>query len=599
MKSVQYSAALLCCLAGMALAQGGEVITVDTAADDVDFGGAQTVADLPGPDGKVSLREAALASDNTSGVQTIAFAVPQSEWEYQGFFPGRVVFRPFLGFRVFDTAIIDGTTQTDFTGDTNPDGAEVVIWAATYLVDNVGGEIRGLDSSQINLSGGSANIVQGNSESSIDVYDSPYCLIGGTGPGEGNTGGTIKIDRTSHNIVVGNTVQRVRILGWIGGGQTAVGNRVGGPTPEERNYITGYGTWDGEGAPAGTTVQIFDSVGTIIEGNWIGTTPDGMEQGNQASTAGVGFEGENHDAVIRNNRIAGILGHGIGHWGGFVWGSAIAIYGTGGNFTIQSNTIGLNALGEPVLGSVTGISTADYYLGAVQDVAIGGPNPGEGNEIAGHLWNGITVVNPLSGVRIAGNSIHDNGVLGIDLVAADFQYGVTLNDNLDTDSGGNGLQNFPVLSLAESSGSSTHVVGTLDSSPNGTFTVEFFGSSACDGSGYGEGSVFVGTTTVSTNGAGHGSFDVSLPGSVPEGWYATSTATLEPIGNTSEFSACLAIVGGGCPGDFNGDGVVNTLDVLAFLNAWTSGDGSADFNGDGNIDTRDVLAFLNAWSAGC
>ncbi|MFG0241957.1 MAG: hypothetical protein ACF8R9_04135 [Phycisphaerales bacterium JB054] len=26
-----------------------------------------------------------------------------------------------------------------------------------------------------------------------------------------------------------------------------------------------------------------------------------------------------------------------------------------------------------------------------------------------------------------------------------------------------------------------------------------------------------------------------------------------------------------CPGDFNGDGIVNTLDVLAFLNAWTGG----------------------------
>lgn len=54
-----------------------------------------------------------------------------------------------------------------------------------------------------------------------------------------------------------------------------------------------------------------------------------------------------------------------------------------------------------------------------------------------------------------------------------------------------------------------------------------------------------------------------------------------------------------CAADFNGDGVVNTLDVLAFLNAWNSGGSGADFNGDGVIDTRDVLAFLNAWSAGC
>ena len=54
-----------------------------------------------------------------------------------------------------------------------------------------------------------------------------------------------------------------------------------------------------------------------------------------------------------------------------------------------------------------------------------------------------------------------------------------------------------------------------------------------------------------------------------------------------------------CPADFNGDLSVNTLDVLAFLNAWTAGDPSADFNGDGTINTLDVLGFLNAWSSGC
>lgn len=54
-----------------------------------------------------------------------------------------------------------------------------------------------------------------------------------------------------------------------------------------------------------------------------------------------------------------------------------------------------------------------------------------------------------------------------------------------------------------------------------------------------------------------------------------------------------------CPADFNGDGDLNTLDVLAFLNAWNADDPRADFNGDGEINTLDVLAFLNAWNAGC
>ena len=55
----------------------------------------------------------------------------------------------------------------------------------------------------------------------------------------------------------------------------------------------------------------------------------------------------------------------------------------------------------------------------------------------------------------------------------------------------------------------------------------------------------------------------------------------------------------GCAADFNDDGDVNTLDVLAFLNAWNAGEGRADFNDDGQINTLDVLAFLNAWNTGC
>ena len=53
------------------------------------------------------------------------------------------------------------------------------------------------------------------------------------------------------------------------------------------------------------------------------------------------------------------------------------------------------------------------------------------------------------------------------------------------------------------------------------------------------------------------------------------------------------------PGDFNIDGKIDTLDVLAFLNAWNANDPRSDYNGDGNIDTLDVLAFLNAWNTGC
>lgn len=64
-------------------------------------------------------------------------------------------------------------------------------------------------------------------------------------------------------------------------------------------------------------------------------------------------------------------------------------------------------------------------------------------------------------------------------------------------------------------------------------------------------------------------------------------------------SGSIVPVSTSCLGDFNNDGDVNTLDVLAFLNAWSAGDASADFNGDGDVNTLDVLGFLNAWTTGC
>jgi len=54
-----------------------------------------------------------------------------------------------------------------------------------------------------------------------------------------------------------------------------------------------------------------------------------------------------------------------------------------------------------------------------------------------------------------------------------------------------------------------------------------------------------------------------------------------------------------CLADFNADTVVDTRDVIAFLNAWTTKDPEADIDGNGSVDTRDVIAFLNLWTAGC
>src|SRR6185503_2432848 len=96
------------------------------------------------------------------------------------------------------------------------------------------------------------------------------------------------------------------------------------------------------------------------------------------------------------------------------------------------------------------------------------------NHIAGVETTAVVVGSQDNGVTITGNSIHDSGALGIDLFAGNFAGvgGVTPNDAGDVDIGGNGLQNFPVLQSAATSGSAVTVQGTLDSSSTEQFTVE-------------------------------------------------------------------------------------------------------------------------------
>ena len=527
----------------LASAALGQTVIVDTAADTVDVDAqSATIADLPGPDGRVSFSEAMIATNNTPGHQTIGFHIPQSEWILQFLYPGRAVLNPLTGFyyRAYDEVTIDGTTQTAFTGDTNPDGNELAIHGATLYLNADNCTLIGFDSSSVQVTQ-SFGVVRGNTGSmNITVYGGSGSLV------QDNSGGTIKLDRSNDNVVIGNTVSRVRIWG-SGGGQPATNNRLGGPSPADRNFITGYGTWNSGGYPSGTTVELFDTQGTQIENNWIGTTPDGLSQGSLASIIGIGFSGENNGTRIQDNRIAGILGHGQGpHASGQLYGWAILVSGSGSGLEIVGNTIGLDANDEPLLGSVWGIDvgnpvTHTWSGGAVK---IGGSLPGEGNVIAGHLLNGITVGRASTPVRVQGNSTYENGWLGLDLIPSGYGYGVSDNDALDTDTGGNGMQNFPVVSSAVLEGHQLRVSGTLSSSPSSEFTLEFFASPACDETGHGEGQLFLGRAQASTDGAGVAGFELVLEATAPEGWLLTSTATLEPAGETSEFSACVAIQDG-------------------------------------------------------
>jgi len=62
-----------------------------------------------------------------------------------------------------------------------------------------------------------------------------------------------------------------------------------------------------------------------------------------------------------------------------------------------------------------------------------------------------------------------------------------------------------------------------------------------------------------------------------------------------DFDLIVGLIGAH-PADFTGDGTINTIDVLAFLAAFSSGDPSGDLNEDGRVDTRDVLLYLNLFA---
>jgi hypothetical protein len=148
---------------------------------------------------------------------------------------------------------------------------------------------------------------------------------------------------------------------------------------------------------------------------------------------------------------------------------------------------------------------------------------------------GLTDPSSGTGNRILYNSIHSNAELGIQLGAD----GVTPNDppaNMDSDTGPNRLQNFPVLTSATKFlDNRTSISGKLNSTPNRDFTIQFFSNPSTDPN---EGKTFLGEIQVTTNRKGNtGTFTFTTKrGAVSEGQFITATATRNSTGDTSEFS---------------------------------------------------------------
>ncbi|HLF65843.1 MAG TPA: T9SS type A sorting domain-containing protein [Saprospiraceae bacterium] len=168
---------------------------------------------------------------------------------------------------------------------------------------------------------------------------------------------------------------------------------------------------------------------------------------------------------------------------------------------------------------------------------------GDQNSVASCIFqdNGGSGVVIAEGVdnTISAGSFYNNGGLGIDLGADGFSG----NDPADIDTGANHLQNFPVLTRASLDvDGGTFIQGTINSTPKTLLNLQFYTSTTCNGSGFGEGELFMTEMQVMTNALGDASFSFTAETESAMGMFITATTT-DPDGNTSEFSACQEVLG--------------------------------------------------------
>lgn len=159
-----------------------------------------------------------------------------------------------------------------------------------------------------------------------------------------------------------------------------------------------------------------------------------------------------------------------------------------------------------------------------------------GNVITNNSGNGVTITGQQPALAVAlmeTNTFAGNGGLGIDLG----NDGITANDPFDSDSGPNGLINFPDIPVAEPGVIELRFHGA----PNTVHWFSFYANAACDPTGYGEGEIWIGRNAEQTDSRGNTGFVRSLSDPpAPVGYYITTIAT-DLAGRSSEFSTCTPV----------------------------------------------------------
>jgi IPT/TIG domain/S-layer homology domain len=460
--------------------------------------------------GAGSLRQAILDANANPGLDTIAFNIPGS---------GVHTITPATSLpAITDAVILDGYTQPGSAENTAAFGTSAV------LQIELDGTTAGGTGIEFNGAATSNSIVQGlvvsHFSSGIEVDNSDGVVVRGNFLGTDPTGMSPRPN--------GSGVQ-------CGANAT----RIGGPSPGDRNLVSG----NNAGTFSGGLLLNGLATNAKVQGNLIGTDAIGLHA--LPNAGGLAAYGT-------GNTIGGA---GAGE-GNVVSGNGLYGMWIEGSIVIQGNLVGLAADGSSPLGN----AADGIVIHETNDSVIGGLGPGEGNEIAFNGNHGIDN----QGIRnaIRGNSIHDNAFLGINNYTGNNS--PKANDPGDADAGSNNLQNFPIVQavvhLAPSEGS-TEIVGKLDSTPSTEFDLDFYSNPACSSfpREFLEGRTYIGSTHLSTDDTGHVNFASTFPVATEPGARISVTAT-DPEGNTSEFSqrivfAMTSFVSGPASG---GTGIVVT-----------------------------------------
>jgi Calx-beta domain/Bacterial pre-peptidase C-terminal domain len=413
---------------------------------------------------------------------------------------------------------------------------------------------------------GAGNVVSGNDSPGIALgfSDPAGILVQGNFIGT-NAAGNAAIPNLGGGIIVGGFFQ------LNGDPITATDNTIGGTTPTAGNVISGNLRFPGDPNPdGGNGVEIINegSQRNKVQGNFIGLNA----QGNAAlPNAGSGV------FITRapNNFIGGVLAN-IAGTTNYI--AANGRYGVG---------VGIRRLNDENPGQfITGGDAVDVVFNVIgtdptQTLRLGNTLDGvyvDADSVDIYCNSNVIAFNGRSGVRIpdANGVANDNDNSGR-LVNLDLNYifgntsravdlgfeGITLNDPGDADGGANLQQNFPHLasssiSLHEDpqevdnrvSAAMINVTGTLNSSPNTSFTVHWYFSSdaqCVSGQAASRPLVFGRVPNVNTDTAGDASFSIPLdfPAGLTSG--IINCSATDPQGNTSEYSSCFAVSAGGNP----------------------------------------------------